>query len=279
MRGPSSLLALSLLSVGCSQGEPPREVRVEVPTLITSRDPVSVHVRAIQQNGTPRAPGNELALEVTPADLVTMGKRGMLSCQRSGEGSVFAKVAGVEGRAKFSCQLVARLEAPTKLTLDVAAGEVDAPIQVLDEAGKELELPISVTSDLGSVVQARSGRLLPRSVGRAKLTARAGNVSQAIEVEVVRSLKPEAVLVSQDRRIYHSLEPGKYRLTVQLPAAKPLSVEWIGAPYCAYRGNGSEHRADCTLQSKGGVSFDNPAFLLRGERAASLEGVTLQEVP
>ena len=45
------------------------------------------------------------------------------------------------------------------------------------------------------------------------------------------------------------------------------------------RGDAAEHHVDCTLQNKGSVSFDNPAFLLRGDKTPSVEGVTLREVP
>lgn len=269
----------ALCCIACGQGEPPRELRLEVPEVITSQDPVLVHVRAVQQDGVARDPSGDLPLQVTPVDLVTLGKGGMLTCKRSGDGSVSVKVGGVEGRAKFSCKLAARLDAPEKLTLDMAEGEVALPAKVLDAAGKELDLPLSVISDLGSIVQARAGRLVPGRVGSAKLTLRAGTLSKSVDVEVVRSLKPEVVPVDQNRRIYFSLEAGKYRLTLKLPAARKVSVDWVGAPYCAYRAESAEHRAECTLQGKGGVSFDSPAFLLRGEKAPSLEGVTLREVP
>lgn len=268
-----------LMLAGCPKVDPPRELKLEVPEVITSKDPVLVHTRAIAPNGVAYEPSGEQPYQVSPADLVTLGKQGMLTCNRSGDGSISLSVAGVQGRAKLSCKLAARLEAPEKLSLDVASGEVDVPVKVLDSAGKELDLPISVTSDLASVVLARAGRLVPGNVGSAKLTAHAGSLSKRIDVEVVRTLKPELLPTDQNRRLHYSLDAGKYRLTVNLPTPHRVSVDWLGAPYCAYRGEGAEHRAECTLQGKGGVSFDNPAFLLRGEKVPSLEGVTLREVP
>ena len=268
-----------LCSVACGKTEPPRELRLELPEVITSQDPVIVQVRAVGQDGIAQEPSGDVPLQVTPIDLVTLGKRGLLTCKRSGDGTVSLKMGGVEGRAKFSCKLAARLEAPERLTLDISEGEVAPAVKVLDSAGKELDLPLSLTSDLGSVVQARGGRLVPGKVGNAKLTLRAGQLSKTIDVEVVRTLKPEAVPVDQNRRIYYSLEPGKYRLSIKLPASHRVVVDWVGAPYCAYRADAAEHRAECTLQGKGGVSFDSPAFLLRGEKTPSLEGVALREVP
>ncbi len=272
------LTSLAVLT-GCPQGEPPRELRLDLPDVISSKDPVLVHARAIQQDGTARDPSGELNLKVTPPDLATLGKHGLLTCNRSGDGSVALQLSGVSARAKFSCKLAARLEAPAKLRLDMAAGEVDSPVKVLDAASRELDLPVSLTSDLGSVVSAHAGKLVPGSVGNAKLTASVGELVKQIAVEVVRTLKPEVLPVDQNRRISYSLDAGKYRLSILLPSPHTVKVDWLGAPYCAYRGDGAEHNIDCTLRSTGSVSFDNPAFLLRGDKTPSVEGVTLREVP
>jgi hypothetical protein len=271
--------ASALLLAGCNKGGPPRELRLELPDVITSKEPVLLRARAIQQDGTALEPSGELDFRVTPPDLATLGKRGLFTCNRSGDGSVALQLSGVSARAAFACKLAARLEAPAKLTIDAAAGEVDVQVSVLDAAGKPLDLPVSITSDRGSVVSAHAGKLIPGSVGTAKLTARAGALSQPIAVEVVRTIKPEVLPVDQNRRISYSLDAGKYRLSILLPSPHPVKVDWLGAPYCAYRGAGAEHQVDCTLQSKGSVSFDNPAFLLRGDKTPSVDGVTLREVP
>jgi len=274
----SALVGLCVLT-GCPQGTPPRELRLELPELITSKEPVMVHARAVQQDGIATELRGDQPFQVTPSDLASLGKGGMLTCNRSGEGSITLALSGVTGKGKFACKLAARLEAPERLTIDAAAGELEVPAKVFDAAGQELDLPISATTDLASVVQARSGRLVPGNVGHARLTLRAGQLSKQIAVEVVRTVKPEVVPIDQNRRISYSLERGKYRLSIKLAAPHKVVVDWLSAPYCAYRGNGSEHRVECTLQHKGGVSFDNPAFLLRGEKTPSIEGVTLHEVP
>ena len=274
-----TLLSGSALVAACGQAEPPRELRLELPDVISSKEPVLLHARAIQQDGTARQASGRLEYRVTPPDLASVGKNGAFTCLKSGEGSVVASVSGVEGRAKFSCKLASRLEAPAKLALDVTAGESDPPWKVLDASGRELDLPISVTSDRGSVVQVRGGRVVPSAVGTAALTLRAGQLTRKVEVEVVRTLKPEVLPIQQNRRISYSLPAGKYRLTLGLAKPARVSVDWLGAPYCAYRGEGSTHSVDCTLQSGGSVSFDNPAFLLNGEQTPSVEGVTIREVP
>lgn len=273
-------IGLSVMALcGCGKLETPRELRLETPDVITSKDPIVVQARAFGQDGVAHAPSGDLAFQVSPPDLASVDKRGVLICQKSGDGSVSLTISGVMGKAKLACKLVSRLEVPEKLVLDVASGEADPQVRVLDAAGKELDLPISITSDRGAVVQPRAGRLLPLSVGNAKLTARAGQLSRPIEVEVVRTLKPEVLPVDQNRRISYSLDAGKYRLSITLPSPHAVKVDWLGAPYCQYRGDKAEHVVDCTMQSKGSVSFDNPAFLLRGEKTPSIEGVTLREVP
>lgn len=280
LRGVSLLASFTALSaLPACKGEPPRELRLELPELITSKEPVLIQARAVQQDGTSATPKGDLVFTATPPDLVTLGKRGMLTCNRSGEGSVALDIGGVSAKAKFACKLAAKLIAPAKLSLDIAAGEIDVQVGVLDAAGKELDLPVSLTSDRGNVVSARAGKLVPGAVGTAKLTARSGALSQVIDVEVVRTLKPEVLPVDQNRRISYSLDSGKYRLSIVLPTPHPVKVDWLGAPYCAYRGDGAAHHVDCTLQSKGSVSFDNPAFLLRGDKTPSVDGVTLREVP
>ena len=152
-------------------------------------------------------------------------------------------------------------------------------MKVLDAAGKELDLPVSLSSDRGNVVQARGGALTPMAVGIAKLTVRAGQIVKSVDVEVVRTLKPELLPVDQNRRIHFSLEPGKYQLELVLTAPHSASIVWLGAPYCGYKGNGMSHVSTCTLQAKGGVSFDSPTFLATGQKTPSLAGVTLLEVP
>ncbi len=273
--GCLSVLAL----LGCGRGEPLRELRLEVPRVITSRDAVRVQVRAIEADGTPRDAATDLTAQVAPAGLATVNARGWLTCQRSGDGALSVELGGVKGRAEFSCRLVARLEAPDKLVLDAASGEVELPVEVLDDAGKPLDLPVSASSELGSVAQVRSGRLVAGNVGTTKITLRVGSLVRQLGVEVVRTLSPEVVAVGQGRRLHASLAPGKYRLTIRLPAAHEVSVQWPGAPYCDYRAVGEQHRAECTLQGKGGVSYDNPAFLLQGDSQPSRVLVALQEIP
>jgi hypothetical protein len=273
-----SLAPLALV-LSCSRGTPPRELKVELPGVVSSTEPVLVQARSVQEDGTRTEAKGKLEYSVTPPELAEVRGAGVLTCRRSGEGSVVVRFRGVEGSARLVCKLAARLEGPRRLKLDAAAGASDPPWSVVDAAGKTLDLPLDLTTSSPSVVQVREGRLVPGGVGTATITGRAGRVSARFPIEVVRTLTPEVLPIDQNRRISYSLDPGTYRLTLELPTARSVTVDWIGAPYCAYRRSGAEHVAECTLQKKGSVSFDNPAFLLRGEKTPSTEGVTLQEVP
>jgi hypothetical protein len=276
---PLAFTLSALLAGACGGGTPPKELRVELPEVVSSTEPVVIHTRAVQQDGGSAEAKGKLEYRVTPPELAQVRGAGALVCQRSGEGSVAVTLLGVEGRAKLVCKLAARLEGPPRLKLDATAGESDPPWSVVDAAGKPLDLPVSLTSDRANVVQVRGGRLAPAGVGKATLTGRSGAVSQQFSVEVVRTLTPEVLPIDGNRRISYSLDAGKYRLTLKLPRSHSIKVDWLGAPYCAYRADAAEHVAECTLQSKGSVSFDNPAFVLRGDVTPSVEGVTLQEVP
>lgn len=270
-------LTIALACTAC-QGEPPRELRLELPELITSKEPVLLHVRGVQQDGTAREIA-DFSAKITPPDLASLGKAGVFTCDHSGDGNVQVSVGSVQATAKFACKLAARLEVPEKLSIDLSGGDVDPHIKVLDSASRELDLPVTLTSNMGSVVSSRSGQLVPGKVGTATITARAGALTKQIAIEVVRTLKPEVLPIDSNRRISYSLDAGKYRLSIVLPSPHRVQVTWLGAPYCAYTGDGAKHDVDCTLANKGSVSFDNPAFLLRGEKTASIEGVTLREIP
>ncbi|HTA89217.1 MAG TPA: hypothetical protein VK745_06570, partial [Polyangiaceae bacterium] len=155
-------------------------------------------------------------------------------------------------------------------------------VRVLDKSGAELtDVDVSFVSKNAGVAFPKDGLLVPKSVGTANLTARAGQASQDFKVDVVRKVVVEALPIDNNKRIYFSLDAGKYELKVTLKAPKRVSVEWRGAPYCNASSDGLEHIATCTLreQGGGGVVFDNPGYLNDGSKAISLDGVELNEVP
>ena len=265
--------------VACQKGPPPDLVRVELPDLITSADPVraTVHVR---RGGTSSVEQGPVALSVVPPELASVGKDGTLSCLKSGDGKVFADVQGVKDDAPLRCRLVERIELGELPTFDVNGPPVTLAPRALDKGGKELsDVPFSFSTESPRVLKASGLTLTPLAVGETTFSVRAGTKERREKARVVRSIDVEALPLEGGRRIYFSLSDGKYEVEITLPSDKTLAVEWRGAPYCSYRSSGRVHRSTCTLQGKGGAVIDNPAFLNDGSTEVSKKGVKLLEIP
>jgi len=276
-----TLLTGSLLLLpACRNVEQPREVSVDFPEVVASSDPVRLLVRITRSDGVRAESDGNHELSVEPPELAALARDGSLSCRRSGDGKVHVKIGGVGSSRPLRCRLVARIEHGQIGRLEMNAGPVDPKLRVLDAAGRELaDVPVTLTSSATSVIQARGALLVPLKVGRASVLARAGTVTRELKLEVSRRLSPEPLPLDDNKRIHFSLEPGKYELGLRLPGAHKVTVEWRGAPYCGYASTGSEHISSCTLQGKGGVVFDNPAFLRDGTKTVSTDGVSLHEIP
>ncbi len=276
-----ALLSWASIAVACQRRDPPSEIRLEIPALISSKDVVAVSVHALNAQGVSQTVTDGADYALTPPDLATV-KAGLLSCQKSGDGTLTVTIAGVSRTVKVACRIVARIEAPNAGRVELTAGPFSPKVRVLDQAGNELsDVPVSFFSKNSGVAFPQDGKLVPKQVGTATLTARAGESSAELKVDVVRKVVVEALPLDQNKRLYFSLEPGKYELTVKLPSPHKVSFEWRGAPFCNTASDGTDHVSVCGLRAKaGGVAFDNPAFLKDGSKAApSLKGVELYEVP
>ena len=264
----------------CRQFEQPREVSVDFPEVIASGDPVRLIVRITRSDGVRAESDDHHELRVEPPELAALAQDGSLRCQRSGDGKVHVKIGTVSSLRPLRCRLVARIEHGEVGRVEMNAGPIDPKLRVLDSAGRELsDVPVSLASSATSVIQARGAALVPLKVGRANVLARAGAVTKELKLEVIRRLSPEALPIDDNKRIHYSLEPGKYELAMRLPGAHEVTIEWRGAPYCGSTSTGTEHSSICTLQGKGGVVFDNPAFLRDGTKTVSTDGVSLYEIP
>jgi hypothetical protein len=282
LQGPThKYLAGSLLVLAaCQKLEQPREVSVDFPEVVASGDPVRLIVRITRSDGVRAESDGSHELSVEPPELAALARDGSLRCRRSGDGQVRVKIGSAESARPLKCRLVSRIEHGDIERLEMSGGPVDPKLRVLDAAGRELaDVPVSLTSSATSVIQARGALLLPLKVGRASVLARAGDTTKELKLEVVRRLNPEALPINDNKRIHFSLEAGRYELSIKLPEARKVSVEWRGAPYCGATSTGTEHGSTCTLQGKGGVVFDNPAFLKDGGKTVSTEGVSLYEIP
>ena len=277
-RGRGALLLGALLAA-CQAGPPPDLVRVELPDLVTSTDPVraTVHVR---RGGTSSVATGQIALSIVPPEIAAASKDGTLACQKSGDAKVIADVQGVKDDAALRCRLVDKLELGELPAFDVSGPPVALAARALAKGGAELsDVPFALSTESPRVLKASALTLTPLAVGETSFTVRAGSKERREKVRIVRSVDVEALPLEGGRRIFFSLPDGKYEVEVTLPVDKTLAVEWRSAPYCAYRASGRVHRSTCTLSGKGGAVIDNPAFLVDGATEVSKNGIKIREVP
>ncbi len=271
--------ALLWVPLACNEPAPAR-VQLELPEVVLSTDPVKVLVWKFGERNEKSVGKGPYEFSVTPADLASVDARGQLTCQKSGDAQVAVDVSGVAGQTELHCRLVDRFDTANVQEMDLAKGPVDLNVTPLDKQGNALsDVPFSITTRNTLVARASGTKLEPLSVGRAKLLLKAGSVEQPLEVDVAHELKPEALPMNDNRRIHFSLEPARYELVVVLEAEKTLTAEWRSAPYCNYKGTAKVHRSDCVLRDKGGVVFDNPAFLNSGSTEISHAGVKIRQIP
>ncbi len=281
-RSKAALVALLLCATACDKRDPPSDMRLELPSVIDSRDPVTVVVHATSAQGVTSIISDGATFAVDPQDLATVSQPGVVKCQRSGDGKVNVTVSGVNRSIAVRCRIVDRIEAGDVGRVELTAGPFKPMVRVLDKSGAELsDVDVSFVSKNAGVAYPKDGMVVPKTVGTANLTARAGQASVDFKLDVVRKVVVEALPIDGNKRIYFSLDAGKYELTVKLRAPKRVNVEWRGAPYCNAASDGLDHVATCVLreQGGGGVVFDNPAYLNDGSKTISVDGVELYEIP
>ncbi len=281
---PSTLLCLALTfllasATGCNEPAPAR-VQLELPDIVLSADPVKVLVWKFGERNEKSVGKGAYPFLVDPPALASVDEHGQLTCQSSGDGTVTVDVSGVAGKAKLRCRLVDRIDTANIKEIDLGKGAVELNATPYDKQGNALsDVPLSITTRNTKVARPSGSKLEPLSVGRAKLTLKTGSVSQDVEVDIVRAIQPEALPMNDNQRIHFSLEPGRYELVVELESEKELEAEWRSAPYCNYKRSAKVHRSDCVLRDKGGVVFDNPAFLNSGSKEVSHAGVQIRQIP
>jgi hypothetical protein len=272
---------LCLWVTAACQGPAPKRVQLELPEFVFSPDPVKTLLWAWDAQNERKLVEEGMQLSVEPSDLAGADDKGRLSCRRSGDGTVTATLSGVSNNAKLHCRLVDHLEAPEDLgRIDINDGPVRLDVGAYTKDGQKLEdVPLTITTRNSAIAKADGDKLVPLAVGAAKVEVRAGHVGREFSVKIVRRLKPEALPIDKDTRLHFSLDPGRYELVVELEQEKKLSAEWRGAPYCNYSGTAKKHTSVCVLRTKGGVAFDNPAYLNSGAKTVSHDGISLHEIP
>jgi hypothetical protein len=276
---PSGRLLASLVLACACEGPPPEQVRLELPELVTSSEPVRATVHA-RRGGASSEVTQKVDFAVTPADVATVGKDMNLTCRKSGDATVTASVQGVRASATVKCRLVERLETSNVPLFDLSGPPVTLQVHALGKSGAPLEdVPVTLSTDSPRIVSVSGTTLTPLAVGETHVTVSAGDRSTKLPVRVVRTLHPEALPLEGGRRIYFGLPEGKYEVSVELPLDETLSIEWRGAPYCAYKGSGKHHVSSCVLEKKGGAVVDNPGYLSTGGTEVSAQGISIREVP
>jgi hypothetical protein len=248
--------------------------------MVTSTDPARTVVRArYPTKGSIVSPGPH-DYEVVPSDVASVSPNGAVVCQKSGDAKIVVAIRGVKDDETLRCRLVHRIEVGDIPPLDVAKGPVTVSARAFDKGGKELsDVAVVLSSERPSVVRVAGTTLTPLAVGETGIVARAGNTEKRLRARAIRTLNVEALPLDGGRRINMSLKDGKYELSLTLRAERTVAIEWRGAPYCSYRATGRNHRSTCVMQGKGGVVFDNPAFLESGSTDVTTSGVVLAEVP
>ncbi|HEY4157815.1 MAG TPA: hypothetical protein VGM29_06945, partial [Polyangiaceae bacterium] len=194
-------------SAGCDHRDPPSDMRLELPSVIDSRDPIAVvvHVTSAQGVTSTLTEGAELAVE--PSDLATAKPPGLVTCAHSGDGSLKVSVGGVIRSIALRCRIVDRIEASDAGRVELSAGPFKPKVRVLDKSGAELsDVDVSFVSKNAGVAYPKDGMLVPKTVGTANLTARAGQASADFKVDVVRKVVVEALPIDNNKRIYFSLD-------------------------------------------------------------------------
>ncbi|HEY1537333.1 MAG TPA: hypothetical protein VGF76_25100, partial [Polyangiaceae bacterium] len=115
-------VALSCLALGCDRRDPPSEIRLEMPSVIASKDFVTVAVQALNARGVSSNGADAADFAVDPKDLATVSKPALLKCERSGDGKLSVSIGGVSRSVPVRCRLVDHLDAPDAGRVELSAG-------------------------------------------------------------------------------------------------------------------------------------------------------------
>src|SRR5450755_4578214 len=107
----ASLAPLALGLIACEHRDPPSDMRLELPSVIDSRDPVTVVVHATSPQGVTSTVSDGLDVSVDPKDLASVSPAGVVQCEHSGDGKVNVTLAGVSRSAALRCRIVDHIEA------------------------------------------------------------------------------------------------------------------------------------------------------------------------
>jgi hypothetical protein len=280
MRAASFPLPVLLLLAACQREPPPDRVRLELPEIVTNRAALRPLVRGHRANTTTTIAAGSYTLASDKPAIASANPDGTVACKKNGEAGITAAVGSVQGRAVLRCRLVGRLEVVELPLFDLAGGPKTLSARAFGPDEQELnDVPILVSPTNRIPLQAKGLELTPLALGTTDIVVRAGDVERRFGTRVVRKLEPAVSAVRGGRRLELALAPGKVEVEVTLKEDKELRMDWRGARSCAYKATGRTHRSTCTLEAKGGVVLDNPAFLESGETTLAKDRIAVWEVP
>ena len=101
-------MAFALCAAACDKRDPPSDMRLELPSVIDSRDPVMVVIHATNAQGVTSTLADGATFAVDPSDLATVSQPGLVKCERSGDGKLNVAVSGVN-RSIAAATMAARV--------------------------------------------------------------------------------------------------------------------------------------------------------------------------
>jgi hypothetical protein len=222
----------------------------------------------------------QLTFSTVPTGVVNVSASG-LQCLATGDASVVVSGAGLSATFAVQCRIVKSVQAPRSIELLV--GEPDAtftPVAVGDNDTKLADAPFVVTSSDQNVVRHSSGRLTPKTVGRATVTVTSGDASATTEVVVMERIQTDTLALSDGQTIAYTLSRGRFLVDVQTRAADGAShgVEVSStSPGCPAQAEATRHRLTCEVNDTASLVITNPTTF--GLGPAQMGNIAIFRIP
>jgi len=283
VRGRASAL-LMLACLGCRSQERSAD-EAPAATLTLDAFPVVVDGRAIPvvasweaSSGQRKAVVEPRNATVEPPELARIYNGKELRCARHGKGVVRIRVGDQVASAPLNCLLAPSLgQARSNRPLRLVLGSAPEPsgIHAVRSGGMVDDgVAVSVTSDAPEVLAVDGDLLVPRKLGRARITGTAeGPLEKTWTFEVVKRIGFWQVR-KPFQPISVELEPGRYELTFESATEEVLTVKWTSLPQCDYSSKASSHVVNCPADRRTRMI----AYPPRKERAV-VDYLELLELP
>lgn len=249
-----------LLWLWACEGESPTPSRIEldVPVApILDDTPIHLHPVILDMAGHPMAVQAEVA--VSPEQIAEVTPEGVVTCKNAGNVAIQFQVQKVERRAWIRCRRVARLNAPSSVSLSVGQKE-NVAMEVLDASDQPvMDIVPTYTSSDESVVKIEEGQLLAVGSGVAEVVGEAGGQKRTLRVEVKSvpiAVVPSTWSVGEGAVQSWYLPSGSWTVEVNVKTGGPVGVEVRGGGCTS--GVSFRHSLKCKVESSGFLQIRNP---------------------